>query len=391
LQFSRNGSRIAIANGESIVIYDVESCHALSSIRFSSTTRIRLAFSDDGDWLAAGGDDPGVYVFDSEAGTLLAVITNAYSEGLAFGADGTSLAVGEWEGKSFSSAVHIYETVQAPYRLPMARHDDQASFSRDGNLLVLYGKEDLPLRVVDVRARKIVSSVPITGSFETFHFGADDTVYALEYPVGALRTFDYRTGRERPSQNGHGYHDYVFRPESGDWAATDAQRLSVHVGRSKAMDIRLDGYGGHPLDLSRSGRFVTIGGAVFDVGQGQKTGQIAEANVFAVFIDPDDRFVISGSADGDVIVTDLASATRLYRYALGRDVFIVAVGLSQSRSEILIAYKHSFLGLGIYLRALPWADPVSIAASACTWTTRDLNDTERSSYLDHSRQTICAH
>jgi WD40 repeat protein len=150
------------SNGE-VKVWDVAARQSLVTIQAHAAPVGALAFSPDGERLATGAQDGKVYVWDWRDKQAVASIEgNALR--LAFSPDGTQLAVGQ---NAFIELWHVADGSRA-YRLPTGPGGsrDVLLYAPDGRYLINGG--GIPAMMVwNVRAGTLINNLPNVGGEST--------------------------------------------------------------------------------------------------------------------------------------------------------------------------------------------------------------------------------
>ena len=239
-----------------------------------------LVVASDGSWLATGGQDGTVRIWDAATGqerTALAGHAHQVSV-MAIAPDGSWLATGAQDG-----TVRIWDAATGQERAALAGHAHQVS----------------------------VMAIAPDGSW--LATGAQD---------GTVRIWDAATGQERAVLEGHvGRVWAVAIAPDGSWLATGAQDGTVriwdaatgqeravlegHVGRVRAVAIAPDGSW-----LATSGRDRKV--RIWDAATGQQQSAVRSGpgEVTAITAAPDGNWLAIGIRNGKIRIWDLAAGRR---------------------------------------------------------------------------------
>ena len=143
IAFSPDGDRLAAGagstydEGHGIYIWSVSTGERLLAIEKLHSIVSNVAFSPDGKWLASGDEANTVHIWDASEGKELKILGPFSDEGpvygLAFSPDGKWLASGRWAGK-----IRVWNTEDWKMARTLEGHASGASsldFSRDGRRL----------------------------------------------------------------------------------------------------------------------------------------------------------------------------------------------------------------------------------------------------------------
>ena len=100
VQYSPDGTRLAVGGGVGIWLYDAHSHEVLLLLTDHTSAVWSVAFSPDGETLASGGGDGTVRLWDARTGTLQHTLEGHTFRvhSVAFSPDGETLASGSWDG-----------------------------------------------------------------------------------------------------------------------------------------------------------------------------------------------------------------------------------------------------------------------------------------------------
>ena len=230
IQYSPDGTRLAVASSIGIWLYDTTTLQVENSrngevalLTGHTGWVLSVAFSPDGNTLASGSHDNTVRLWDARTGTLRHTLTGHTESVLsvAFSPDGNTLASG-----SHDNIVRLWDAVTGEHKRTLTGHTDKVtsvSFSPDGNKIASGGWDET-VRLWDARtgtlirtlARKSVPSVQDAPTLGRRSHGAyyKDFVYSVAFSPdgnsiasgsrdGTVRLWDAGTGDLIHTLTGH--------------------------------------------------------------------------------------------------------------------------------------------------------------------------------------------
>ena len=314
-----------------------------------------LAFSPDGSVLASGGGDQAIHIWDAATGALtrsLAVHGSTVSSisfgAVAFSGDGDLMATATGDGsvKIWNAATGDY--IRSITGLPTMPHE--VAFSPDSKYLAVVCADSLmsrPLSIVSVETGEIVNS--LGENQDSVAWSPDGRLIASGGDFDKIMIWDAATGELRHLLEGHSYAVFtVAWSEDGKRLASASGDNTVKIWDPAAgrllLDIPAHNEYVYSVAWSPDGHTLATGSGdttvrLWDTATGELVNTLTGHNswVGAVLFTPDGRAVVSGSGDGSVRVWDAESG--VMRHTLKghfRDVCALAMapdGLLASASD----------------------------------------------------------
>lgn len=288
-----------------------------------------VAVAPDGTWIASGGTDGTVRVWDSRTGEQRAVLDGNTGpvRALAVAPDGTWLAttgsertVWMW-GSQAGEPRESFDMEAGPVRA--------LAMSPDGTWLIL-GSSDEILRLpvsTWVRFRTFRPSeepaewMPGAGDPECTAVAPDAAWFASGGSDGRVRLWDVETGEQRAVLSGHeGPVRVLAIAPDGTWIASGSSDRTIRIWDSRTGEQRavLAGHNSPvwAVAVSPDGTWLASGGSfdpqvrIWDPATGRELATRAghEGGVDAVVVSPDGTWLASGGSDRAVRIWDAPTA-----------------------------------------------------------------------------------
>ncbi len=288
-----------------------------------------MAIAPDGTWLASGGDDGSVRVWDPATGEPRATLAGpvGWVMAVAIAPDGTWLAsTDDWSVRVWDPATGEPRATLGGLHLRAQRRDIMrgrlgpvraVAIAPDGTWLAS-GSDEGSVRIWD----------PVTGELRgtlagragmTLAIAPDGTWLASADDDGSVRIWDAASGEPRATLAGHaGRVTAVAIAPDGTWLASAGDDGSVQVWDAASGEPRatLAGHAGRvtAVAIAPDGTWLASAGddgsvQVWDAASGEPRATLAghAGRVTAVAIAPDGTWLASAGDDGSVQVWDAAS------------------------------------------------------------------------------------
>ena len=279
-----------------------------------------IAVAPDGRWLATGGSDKTVRIWDVATGEERAVLARRAErvEAVAVAPDGRWLAVGGW-----GRTVRIWDVATAQQRRALAARTKwvgAVAASPDGRWLAT-GSRNGSVRIWEVATGQQRGALAArTKWVGALAWAPDGSWLATAGSDETVRIWDVATGQERTVLTGHAERvDAVAVSPDGSWLATAGSDETVRIwdvatGQQRAV---LAGHTGEvgAVAVSPDGSWLATGGwdktvRIWDVATGQQRAVLTghTGQVEAVAVSPDGSWLATGGWDKTVRIWDMATA-----------------------------------------------------------------------------------
>jgi WD40 repeat protein len=295
------------------------------------TELLTVAFSADGRWLAAGGDDGVVRLLPVDnrgsigrAQKVPALPHTTYPvNGLAFSPDGTRLAVASSEG---TTRIWDLAPQRSRERLLLATHGRgrwDLAFSPDGRRLATVGPDGIGIWNAETGRTRVTypagNQPPSTPEFVHLAFSPDAArLTAAAFSGDAALVLDTTTGRRiRALPGGQPAADLAFSPDRTRLATAgldgSVRLWDSHTG-AQLGTVTQAGAEVHGLVFSHDGRRLATSGPFWTVrvwdshtGTPPVTMPQSDSDIRGVAFSPDGRRLVGIQNDRTVMVWDVAS------------------------------------------------------------------------------------
>ena len=257
--YSPDGSRIAVASGIGIWLYDAQTCEELALFTEHKSSVFGVAFSPDGETLASAHLDEVVRLWSVQSRELLRSLKGHTNRVLSvvFSPDGETLASGGWDrtvlwdvktGELLHSLIGIPGGGQMQigdeeyyvHYVPSRDGVRSVAFSPDGETLASGYDENI--RLWDVQIGEQIRIIDIDDSKESLRgvhtlsvvFSPDGETLASGSSDNTVRLWNAKTGRQIHTFNGHESYvsSVVFSPD-GETLASGSLDNTIRLWNTK--------------------------------------------------------------------------------------------------------------------------------------------------------------
>ena len=392
IQYSPDGTRLAVASGIGIWLYDAQTGEELDLLTGHSRVVTSIAFSPDGQTLVSGSRDHTIRIWDASTGDHLRILTGhtywvysvAFSpngqtlasgsssidgiciwdvstgthlrtfaghtsivSSISFSPDGNTLASGSWD-----HTIRIWDASTGDHLHTLTGHTglvNTVAFSPDGNKLAS-GSWDNTIRIWDAgTGTHLRTLTEHTDSVFSVSFSPDGNKFASGSDDNTIRIWDVSTGRLLRPFTGHigSIRSVVFSPDgqtlaSGShdgtirmWNASTGKPVRTFTGHTNSIwSVAFSPYG----NTIASGSF-GVGIRMWNASTGKPvrttfTGHTSP--VRSIAFSPDGNAVVSGSNDGSLHLWDVSTG-RLRRTFTGHTNSILSIAFSPDGNTIASA------------------------------------------------------
>jgi len=310
---------------------------ALLRLQGGSNPFLSVAYSPDGKWLASGGYEKTIQIWDAGSGKEIRrwSAPEGNITGLIFSPDGRLLA----SGGVYDANVHLWDaaTGRELHLLDgLPRGTSSLAFSPDGKMVAaggyhtgevylwntVTGKPVRQLSGPTVRCPEIDALPVPPPDFSHVAFAPDGRTLASGHLHGLIRIWDLATLRELRHFRGPTSDPFVHLAFSGDGQTLVGWGSHIRLWRAGAWK-QLRFFGEQPelriscVALSPDGKMIASGSAGRDVGDplvhlweaatGEERARLEghEYAVSSVAFSPEGRKLVSGSRDGTAVIWDV--------------------------------------------------------------------------------------
>ena len=305
-----------------------------------------VAISSDGQYVAAGGKDNKVYLFDKASSTpLWNYTTGGWILSVAISSDGQYIAAGGWDHK-----VYLFnKTSSTPlWHYDTAVNINSVAISSDGqyiaagiyNNVYLFDKaSSTPLWTYHMGGANVVTSVAISSDGQHIAAGSYDNKTYLFDKTSSIPLWTYTSGNAVWSVAISSDGQYIAAGSYDDKVYLFDKTSSTPLWNYTTEDNILS------VAISSDGQYIAAGSYDDKVYLFDKTSSTPIWNyttgggLFSVAISSDGHYITAGGGDNKAYLFDKASSTPLWSYTTGSTIRSVAIS---SDGQDIAAGGHDY-------------------------------------------------
>ena len=333
IAYSPDGTRLAVAGGIGIWLYDAQTGQELDLFVGHTGLVESVSFSPDGRTLASGSTDETIRLWDVSSGRHLRTLTGHTDSvrSVSFAPDGQTLASG-----STDATIRLWDASSGRHIRTLTGHTGSVrsvSFSPDGRTLASGSFREI--RLWDVASgQHIRTLIGHTFVVTSVSFAPDGQTLASGSYDATIRLWDVSSGQHLRTLGHPGWVNSVSFSPDGNTLASGSLDTTVRLWDvASGQHIRTLGhpFGVESVSFSPDGNTLASGGwqeiRLWDVASGQRIRTLTEhtSGVYSVSFSPDGRTLASGSFR-EIRLWDVSSGQRIR--TLGHPFWVESVSFS---------------------------------------------------------------
>ena len=376
--FSPTGEWLAVGGSDGKVgLWNVKSKKSQDAVTHNDEVYV-AKFSPDGKWLVTGGADSTVRVTEVSTQEERYVLTHGdWVEDIAFSPDGSWFAVA-----SDDNRVYVWDTETGQEKMRM-RHDDyvlRVRVSKDGRWIAS-ASHDHTARIWDAASGSQMMQIPLPAEGSALAFDSVSTRIAVGDKKGNLSLWDtsYLQTRLSSIESPEIIHEAIFSA-SDEWliANTD-ERLVWQFPGDQILELKSTEQGKsiitadaltYDLDISQDTKWVVAAerennrAILHNLEEGTSILLNHGAKVSGVAFSPDNTLVTTAGSDGKIVVWDVNTGER--EFDLDNSTVAYAVDFRPAGTQLAAGLDDHIIIWDIKTQAqvveLPQAGEIDVVA-----------------------------
>jgi len=387
--FSNNSGFVVTGSTDNTArVWDIVSGEQLMILSGHSSPINQIAISaDDSRILTAAGDEVRLWNIGGDSYQTI-ITTQAETQSMALSPDGRVAATGDvegnaslWELSSGKLLTTLLQTNSAIRSIP---------FSPDGKLVAIPGGGDIYLYnpVSGELVRRITNPNADENNIFYLAFSANGSMILADYKSGTARLWDVNSGqllREFKGDDSAPYDPYFRFSPDGKMVASiswDSAQTWWNISTGEKVNYP-DNMWGPNVAFSNDSSLFAVYPDIWDLAKKEIISTVGEHkdHVNLIVFSPDDRLLLSGSADKTARLWDIASG-QLMRTFSGHTAGVISVAFMPDGKHIVTASLDKTIRVWL-------TDYRDLVDFACSRVGRDLTQAERTLYGVSGQDPTC--